>query len=87
MVELTAIGKERDDGISVVPSDQHIPYLRQWVRDYVDKRSVVDGMVVLKAEVDLEESNVEALTINSSCVSSRTEHEAEVSNNLQIKEL
>lgn len=47
MVKLSAVGKRDSDGVYVTSDDERIPYLNQWVRDYVDKRSVTDGMKVL----------------------------------------
>lgn len=87
VITLTAIGRETDEGIKVVSEDQRIPYLDQWVRDYVDKRSVSEGMYVLVAEVDMDSVTVKNLTINSSCVSDQAERESEANNGLFIEDL
>lgn len=77
MVELTAVGKRSSDGVEVISESKRIPYLGQWVRDYVDNRSVSDGMVVLKAEVNIDETDVESLVINELCASEREQRESE----------
>lgn len=86
MVTLTAIGRRDSDGVRVVPGDEHIPYLHQWVRDYVDERKVSDGMKVLVAEVNQEESDVERLTMNVDCASERAKREDERVDTIQIEE-
>lgn len=75
MVELTAVGVRGSDGVRVVSDGERIPYLHQWVRDYVDERCVSDGMVVLKAEVVEGGDEVESLMINSVCASERAKKE------------
>lgn len=77
MVELAATGKRSSDGVSVQSDSQRIPYLEQWTRDYVDKRLVKDGMKVLVAEVNIDETDVQELTINEECASERAEREAD----------
>lgn len=86
MVKLTAIGKRDSDGVRVIPEDEHIPYLHQWVRDYVDERKVKDGMTVLVAEVNQEDSDVEALTMNVACASERAEREDERVDTINLEE-
>lgn len=63
-----AVGERTADGTRVTPNWE-IPALDEWVRDYVDRRSVTDGMVVLEAQVAGDD--VEALTINAACASKR----------------
>lgn len=72
-----AVGYNRDNGV-VVSSNDHIPNLDQWVSDYVDKRSVSDGMFVLEATV--EDGEVEHLTINGRCATDLAEKYAEKEN-------
>lgn len=86
MVELTAIGKRDSDGVRVVGDDEYIPYLSQWVRDYVDERKVTDGMKVLIADVNQEENDVEALTMNTDCASERAKREAERVDTIRVKD-
>lgn len=77
MVERTAIGKRDSDGVRVISEEERIPYLYQWVRDYVDKRKVTDGMTVLKAVVSETDDGVDKLTMNAECASDRAKREAE----------
>lgn len=86
MVERTAIGKRDSDGVQVVGDGEYIPYLSQWVRDYVDERKVTDGMTVLKAEVIEGESEVDSLTINSECASDRAKREDEKVDTITVTE-
>lgn len=87
VVELSASAVRDSDGVRVVSDSEYIPYLNQWVRDYVDKRSVTDEMVVLVAEVDMDESDVVALTINELCASERAEREAERVDTIRVEAL
>lgn len=69
-----AVGYNTDNGV-VVTSNNHIPNLDQWVRDYVDKRSVNDGLFVLQATV--EDGEVEHLAINGRCATNLAEKYSE----------
>lgn len=86
-VELSASAVRDTSGVRISSDSERVPYLNQWVRDYVDKRSVTDGMRVLVAEVDVSESDVIALTINTSCASERAEREAEKVDTIRVEEL
>jgi len=86
MSELTAVGVRDSDGVRVVSESERVPFLHQWVRDYVDKRSVTDGMIVLVADIAGPE-DVNSLTINALCASDRAKHENEMSDSIAIEEL
>jgi hypothetical protein len=75
METLTASGVRDSDGVRVFSDEERIPYLEQWVRDYVDKRRVNDGDTVLQVRVDLDESDVKSITIHEECASERAEKE------------
>lgn len=86
-VELSASGVRDETGVRVVVDDDYIPYLNQWVRDYVDKRKIHDGMPVLIAEVDTEEPDVQKLTLHSACASERAEREADRVDSIRVVDL
>lgn len=86
MTKIVAVGKRTDDGITVSSVDTRIPFLEQWVRDYVDKRKVTDGMNVLIADVDLDITEVKKLTINTECASNRAFKEDEKVDTISVQE-
>lgn len=78
-----AVAKRGEDGVRVVPEPgKYIPNLDQWVRDYVDRSKLSDGQRVLGA--DIEEGEVIALFVRSSCATERAKHFAEHANELHI---
>lgn len=87
MVERTASGTRDTDGVHVTPDDEHIPYLNQWVRDYVDKRRITNSMPVLVADVAPDDADVRSLTINSDCASDRAQREADKVDTITVTRL
>lgn len=89
MTEVTAIGHRDGDGVRVgygADTDEFIPYLGQWVRDYVDKRHVTDGMAVLVATVAESGDEVDALVINSKCATEFAKSMATYEGKIQLSD-
>lgn len=76
-----AIGVRRDGEVRYNLTGE-IPSVDQWFRDYVDKRSVYDGMVVLEATVNGD--GVEQLVINARCATDRAENLHDGDANVEI---
>jgi len=86
-VESSASAVCDTSGVRISSDSERVLYLNKWVRDYVDKRSVTDGMLVLVAEVNVSEFDVIALTINASCSSERAGRESETFDTIRFEEL
>jgi hypothetical protein len=78
---VSAIGFRRDDGV-VVQGKPDVPNLDQYVRDYVDKRSVHNCMTVLEATVN--GNTVKSLRINGRCATDRAERADDNASNIDV---
>lgn len=72
----------RDSSVGFRSNDGTVPKLEQYVRDYVDKRSVWDGMIVLDATV--EDGDVTELEINGRCATDRAKDLHDTDSNVDI---